>query len=68
MNVTTWFQNDERTYEWFGETTETLAMIKRGRISAVASVVGAQGAQGDQGDQGAPGAPGAASNINGGFF
>jgi len=46
MIVVEWFQNPQRSHEWFGQTTGTLATIQRQGTSAVASVIGPRGEPG----------------------
>lgn len=41
--IVEWFTPPRRSYEWFGETAETLATIASGGTSAVAAVIGPQG-------------------------
>jgi len=41
--IVTWFTPARRSFEWFGQTEGTLALIERGGTSAVASVIGAAG-------------------------
>jgi len=45
--IVTWFTPARRSFEWFGQTDKTLALIERGGTSAVASVIGPPGGVGD---------------------
>lgn len=57
--ILTWFVPPQRSYVWIGQTGETLALIRAGQVSVVASVVGPQGAPGPTGaDSTVPGPAG----------
>ncbi len=47
--VIEWFQDAGRAYEWFGQSSETIATIERAGVTAVASVVGPAGPSGPAG-------------------
>jgi len=44
--ILTWFTLPARSWTWFGQTGETLALITQGGASAVATVVGPPGPSG----------------------
>jgi len=58
--IVTWFTPARRSFEWFGQTAGTLALIERGGTSAVASVIGQDG---DPGPRGATGPTGATGEV-----
>ena len=55
MMVIEWFQPAGRAYEWFGPTSDTIALVQAGGASAVASVIGERGEPGADGADGADG-------------
>ena len=59
MIVVEWFQPAGRAYEWFGPTSDTIALVQAGGASAVASVIG------DRGEPGADGANGVGVPVGG---
>lgn len=62
--ILTWFVPPQRSYEWIGQTGETLALIRAGQVSVIASVIGPRGAPGPTGaDSTVPGPVGIVGKV-----
>ena len=57
--IAEWFTTHPKaSYEWFGQTSQTLAKIEQQGVTVVATVVGARGGDGPQGNDGPEGPAG----------